>query len=68
MGYSSGPGYGMGGYAGGGYGGMMGGAGDGMSAGVDDFENEPPLLEELGVRVDHIWSKTQAVIHPFKVM
>jgi hypothetical protein len=37
-------------------------------AGIDeeDYDNEPPLLEELGVRFDHIWAKTQAVIHPFK--
>ena len=34
----------------------------------DDFDNEPPLLEELGVRFDHIWSKTQAVINPTKVV
>lgn len=34
----------------------------------DDYDNEPPLLEELGIRVDHIWSKTQAVIVPNKVM
>lgn len=33
----------------------------------EDYENEPPLLEELGIRFDHIWSKTQAVIHPTKV-
>lgn len=33
----------------------------------EDFDNEPPLLEELGIRFDHIWSKTQAVIHPTKV-
>ena len=33
----------------------------------DDYENEPPLLEELGIRFDHIWSKTQAVINPTKV-
>lgn len=29
----------------------------------DDYENEPPLLEELGIRFDHIWAKTQAVIN-----
>jgi hypothetical protein len=29
----------------------------------DDYENEPPLLEELGIHFDHIWSKTQAVIN-----
>ncbi|RYY84410.1 hypothetical protein EON63_09290 [archaeon] len=28
----------------------------------ESFEDEPPLLEELGIRFDHIWSKTQAVI------
>ena len=41
-----------------------------MSNGQDyeDFDNEPPLLEELGIRFDHMWSKTQAVIHPFKVL
>lgn len=33
----------------------------------DDDDNEPPLLEELGIRFDHIWSKTQAVINPTKV-
>ena len=33
----------------------------------EDYDNEPPLLEELGIRFDHIWSKTQAVVHPFKV-
>jgi hypothetical protein len=32
----------------------------------DDYENELPLLEELGIRFDHIWSKTQAVINPIK--
>jgi hypothetical protein len=34
----------------------------------DDFENEPPLLEELGVRFDHIFNKTQAVVNPTKVI
>lgn len=28
----------------------------------DDYENEPPLLEEIGIRFDHIWDKTRAVI------
>ena len=34
----------------------------------EDYENELPLLEELGIRFDHIWSKTQAVMYPHKVM
>jgi hypothetical protein len=34
----------------------------------EDYENEPPLLEELGIRFDHIWSKTQAVVHLLKVL
>lgn len=27
----------------------------------DDFENEPPLLEELGINVEHIWMRIQGV-------
>lgn len=32
-----------------------------------DFENEPPLLEELGVNFDHIRQKTLAVLNPLGV-
>ncbi|XP_064488526.1 protein YIPF5-like [Ornithodoros turicata] len=32
----------------------------------DDFENEPPLLEELGINFDHIMQKTVAVLNPIK--
>lgn len=32
-----------------------------------DFENEPPLLEELGINFDHIWEKTLSVLNPFKM-
>ncbi|XP_067940744.1 protein YIPF5-like [Watersipora subatra] len=32
----------------------------------DDFENEPPLLEELGINFDHIYQKTLAVLNPMK--
>jgi hypothetical protein len=28
----------------------------------EDYSTEPPLLEEIGIRFDHIWEKTQAVI------
>lgn len=33
----------------------------------DNFEDEPPLLEELGINFDHIWQKTLTVLHPLKV-
>ena len=33
----------------------------------EDYLNEPPLLEELGIHFDHIWAKTQAVLIPTKV-
>uniref|UniRef100_A0A914C1Y3 Protein YIPF n=1 Tax=Acrobeloides nanus TaxID=290746 RepID=A0A914C1Y3_9BILA len=32
-----------------------------------DFENEPPLLEELGINFDHIRQKTLAVLNPLKM-
>jgi hypothetical protein len=28
----------------------------------EDYSSEPPLLEEIGIRFDHVWEKTQAVI------
>lgn len=31
-----------------------------------DFEDEPPLLEELGVNLDHIYQKTISVLNPLK--
>ncbi|KAK7818195.1 hypothetical protein U0070_009583 [Myodes glareolus] len=33
----------------------------------DSFEEEPPLLEELGINFDHIWQKTLTVLHPLRV-
>ena len=32
----------------------------------DSFEEEPPLLEELGINPDHIIQKTLAVLNPFR--
>lgn len=32
----------------------------------EDYANEPPLLEELGINFEHIGSKTLAVILPTK--
>jgi len=31
----------------------------------EDYDNEPPLLEELGVNFPHIYSKSKAVLFPF---
>jgi len=33
--------------------------------GDDDFDNEPPLMEELGINMQHILLKTKAVVLPF---
>ena len=32
---------------------------------LGEFEDEPPLLEELGVNIEHIVAKTRAVVLPF---
>lgn len=34
--------------------------------GEDNFEDEPPLMEELGINFDHIIQKTLAVLNPLK--
>lgn len=51
-----------------GVGAVGGGAGRGLGVMEDeeDYENEPPLLEELEINFEHIWSKTLAVILPTK--
>jgi len=33
---------------------------------IDDGDDDLPLLEELGINFDHIYSKTQAVLYPTK--
>jgi hypothetical protein len=56
------------GIGGGGGLGIGGIGGRGLTEGLDeDYSNEPPLLEELGIRFDHIFHKTQAVMIPMKV-
>ncbi|KAL3792323.1 hypothetical protein HJC23_006235 [Cyclotella cryptica] len=35
-----------------------------MSVPEEDYDNEPPLLEELGVNFPHIYSKSRAVLFP----
>lgn len=44
----------------------MGGLGGPIEEDDEDYANEPPLLEELGINFEHIWSKTSAVILPTK--
>ncbi|GLD56438.1 protein YIPF7 [Lates japonicus] len=34
--------------------------------GTDSHEEEPPLLEELGISFEHIWQKMLTVLNPFK--
>jgi len=36
------------------------------ATGSTDFEDEPPLLEELGINPDHIFQKTLAVLNPLR--
>ncbi|XP_029986643.1 protein YIPF5-like [Sphaeramia orbicularis] len=38
----------------------------GTEGGPQAYEEEPPLLEELGVNFDHIWQKTLTVLNVFK--
>uniref|UniRef100_A0A8C0F9Q9 Yip1 domain family member 7 n=1 Tax=Bubo bubo TaxID=30461 RepID=A0A8C0F9Q9_BUBBB len=33
---------------------------------ADGFDEEPPLLEELGINFEHIWQKTLTVLNPMK--
>lgn len=64
MGYA---GHGVpGGFPTGGVGGVGGVGGGVVEEDDEDYENEPPLLEELGINFEHIWSKTLAVILPTK--
>lgn len=52
-------------------GGVGGGGGGGGGSPFDSgtlgsFDNEPPLLEELGISLPHIRAKTLAVLHPLR--
>ncbi|XP_008835908.1 protein YIPF7 [Nannospalax galili] len=33
---------------------------------IESLDEEPPLLEELGINFDHIWQKTLTVLNPMK--
>ena len=50
---------------GGGSSGMGGGAG-GMARPRENYDDEPPLLVELGINFGHIWTKTSSVLVPTK--
>lgn len=47
------------------YGGPIGGGGGAL--GGAGFEDEEPLLDELGIHPDQIWKKTKAILNPFLV-
>ncbi|EPS69093.1 hypothetical protein M569_05673 [Genlisea aurea] len=44
------------------FGGVVGGGGGGTG-----FEDEPPLLEELGINTKQIYQKTLSVLNPFRI-
>ncbi|XP_062117578.1 uncharacterized protein LOC133831335 [Humulus lupulus] len=46
------------------YGGPIGG---GPAPGNANFEDEEPLLDELGIHPDQIWKKTKSILNPFRV-
>ncbi|PKI38530.1 hypothetical protein CRG98_041095 [Punica granatum] len=47
------------------YGGPIGGGGG--PSGSASFEDEEPLLDELGIHPDQIWKKTKAILNPLRV-
>ncbi|KAL5545874.1 hypothetical protein UlMin_005561 [Ulmus minor] len=46
------------------YGGPIGG---GPGPGSLNFDDEEPLLDELGIHPDQIWKKTKSILNPFRV-
>ncbi|XP_010931598.1 uncharacterized protein [Elaeis guineensis] len=42
-------------------------AGGLLSGGAASFDDEPPLLEELGINTRQIWRKTASILNPFRV-
>lgn len=43
------------------------GVGGGPIGGAANFDDEEPLLDELGIHPDQIWKKTKAIMNPFRV-
>ncbi|KAM5558210.1 protein YIPF5 [Rosa sericea] len=48
------------------YGGPIGSGSSALPGGTG-FEDEEPLLDELGIHPDQIWRKTKSILHPFRV-
>ncbi|KAJ6403122.1 hypothetical protein OIU84_015110 [Salix udensis] len=42
------------------------GGGTGPIGGVANFDDEEPLLDELGIHPDQIWKKTKSILNPFR--
>lgn len=38
-----------------------------VSTGPTSFEEEEPLLDELGIHPDQIWQKTKTILNPFRI-
>ncbi|XP_037492205.1 protein YIPF5 homolog [Jatropha curcas] len=43
------------------------GGGPVTSSGAANFDDEEPLLDELGIHPDQIWRKTKSIMNPFRV-
>ncbi|KAH8497978.1 hypothetical protein H0E87_017041 [Populus deltoides] len=43
------------------------GGGTGPLGGAANFDDEEPLLDELGIHPDQIWKKTKSILNPFRV-
>lgn len=54
-------------YGGGAYNGGGGGSYGGGGGGFASFEDEPPLLEELGINVTQITQRMLSILNPFKM-
>ncbi|KAF5750500.1 hypothetical protein HS088_TW03G00837 [Tripterygium wilfordii] len=48
-------------------GGPIGVGGLSSASSAANFEDEAPLLDELGIHPDQIWAKTRSILNPFRV-
>ncbi|KAK4833357.1 hypothetical protein QYF36_003373 [Acer negundo] len=49
------------------YGGSMNTAASSGVGGSASFDDEEPLLDELGIHPDQIWKKTKSILNPFRI-